>query len=62
VELDDQVPEVVMREEIALLRERHARALSAAKHLESELRAREQEFIARRAHDVLEQRVRDDHE
>lgn len=51
-----------MREDIALLRERHARALSAVKHLESELRAREQEFIVRSAHDVLEQRVRDDHE
>jgi exonuclease VII small subunit len=49
MEYDERMSEVALREQIAETREQYERAVSVAKHLEKELRLREQEFVMLRA-------------
>lgn len=49
MEYEDRVTEGALREQIAETREQYERAFSVAKHLEKELRMREQEFVMLRA-------------
>lgn len=49
MEYEDRVTEIAIREQIAETREQYERAVSVAKHLEKELRMREQEFVMLRA-------------
>lgn len=49
MEYEDRVTEGVLREQIAETREQYERACGVAKHLEKELRMREQEFVMLRA-------------
>jgi exonuclease VII small subunit len=49
MEYEDRVTEIAIREQIAETREQYERACSIVKHLEKELRAREQQFVMLRA-------------
>ena len=49
MEYEDRVTEIAIREQIAERREQYEPAVSVAKHVEKELRMREQEFVMLRA-------------
>lgn len=56
------LPEAVLREEIAVLREQEARLKHSLGRVEEERRRREAEWIALRSDSVMQQRVDEDYE
>jgi len=54
--------ETALREQIAETREQYERAVSVARHLEHELRAREKDFMQLRAERAVAEAVEADHE